>query len=197
MPEDADLEKAKHRARALGLARRQAARTAADPSYKRQIADRFMAEFPDVLEPGTAVSGYVAIGDEADPGMLLQQLASKSCRLCLPRVAEPDAPLIFGAWAPGDPLRRGPHSTWEPDPQAEVVVPAVILLPLVAFDGDGGRLGYGGGYYDRTLAALRGEGVLKAAIGVAFAGQELEELPRGAHDQRLDGIVTEKGARRF
>jgi len=97
--------------------------------------------------------------------------------------------LIFRHWTPGDPLETDLGGCPAPLPSAEAVIPDLILTPLLAFDRDGGRLGQGGGYYDRTLAALPDV----PRIGLAYAGQEVEALPMDAHDQWLDGVLTEVG----
>lgn len=112
---------------------------------------------------------------------------------CLPVVLGPGRPLIFRRWRPGEALIAGPYGTAHPGPEAESVQPQVVVVPLVGFDRQGMRLGYGGGFYDRTLEALRNQGPVKA-IGLAFAAQESARLPRGDHDQPLDLIVTEAEA---
>ena len=113
----------------------------------------------------------------------------------LPVVRKRGEALEFHAWAPDTPMKIGHHRI--PEPAAEVaVVPDLLFVPCVGFDGEGYRLGYGGGYYDRTLAELRADGHI-VAIGVAYAGQEVAQLPHDVHDQRLDGVVTERGFRKF
>ncbi|MGB3865008.1 MAG: 5-formyltetrahydrofolate cyclo-ligase, partial [Xanthobacteraceae bacterium] len=104
-----------------------------------------------------------------------------------------DAPLIFRAWRDGDALIGGPYGTRHPDATAPDVVPDIVLTPLAAFDRRGHRIGYGGGYYDRTLAALRAAKPVVAA-GVAFAVQEVETVPASSHDAVLDVIVTDAEA---
>jgi len=98
-------------------------------------------------------------------------------------------PLSVRRWRPGDALERGPMGTSQPGPAAEALTPDVLLVPLLAFDRRGYRLGYGGGYYDRTLAALPGA----VAIGIGYAAQELDEVPAGPEDARLAAIATEAG----
>ncbi len=103
------------------------------------------------------------------------------------------SPLHFRAWRDGDPLVVHPFGMHEPPESAVRVTPDVLLIPLLAFDARGTRLGYGGGFYDRTLASL----ATKRAIGIAYAGQEVAELPCHDHDHPLDSVVTEKGVRHF
>jgi 5-formyltetrahydrofolate cyclo-ligase len=124
---------------------------------------------------------------------LMRALASRGHELALPRIVAKGAPLAFHLWREGDALIAGRHGIAEPDAGAPAAAPQILLVPLLAFDPAGHRLGYGGGYYDRTLAAL--ENV--TAIGVAYAGQEVPDLPRQEHDRRLNFLVTEQGLRRF
>jgi 5-formyltetrahydrofolate cyclo-ligase len=111
----------------------------------------------------------------------------------LPEVAGPDKALVFRAWKPGDRLLTGRLGEPKPDSAAPELFPDVLLVPLLSFDRDGFRLGYGGGHYDRTLAALRNaDGIL--AVGLAYAAQEVDTVPRDGHDARLDWVVTEQAA---
>ncbi|WP_420564478.1 5-formyltetrahydrofolate cyclo-ligase [Thalassobaculum sp.] len=141
---------------------------------------------------GSVVSGYWPMRDEMDPRPCLTSFWSNGCRIALPVVPEDKQGLIFRAWEPDEELVPGPYGTSEPGPEAEIVYPTLLLVPLLAFDRRGRRLGYGGGYYDRTLASLR-EWQTVQAIGVAYAGQEVEAVPAGAHDALLNGFVTENG----
>jgi 5-formyltetrahydrofolate cyclo-ligase len=144
----------------------------------------------------TVVSGYWPIRDEADPRGLMRAFAAKGHVLALPRVAERAAPLVFHRWSPGDATLIDMFGLTEPLASADVVAPSLLLVPLLAFDAAGYRLGYGGGYYDRTLAGLRADRDV-LAVGVAYAGQEVAAVPHQDYDQRLDMIVTENGVRRF
>ncbi|HTQ15265.1 MAG TPA: 5-formyltetrahydrofolate cyclo-ligase [Rhizomicrobium sp.] len=150
-----------------------------------------IAEFADLLDvaPGEVVAGYWPVRDEADPRALL---AALDAPLALPRIE--GRALSFRRWREGDALVDNRHGIAEPRADAERVTPHVLLVPLLAFDAAGHRLGYGGGYYDRALEAL---GTNVTAIGVAYAGQEGPALPREAHDRPLDAIITERGFRRF
>ncbi len=147
--------------------------------------------------PGTVVAGYWPMGDEIDPRPLMAHLAAAGCRLALPVVTARGQKLEFRAWRQGDPLVPGPHGTRHPAAAAHPVVPALLLVPLLAFDRDGFRLGYGGGYYDRTLDALAATDQMDKirAIGMAFVAQEVAEVPHDRHDRRLDAVATEDGLR--
>ncbi len=157
-----------------------------------------LAAYADALEiaPEAVVAGYAAFRDEADPRLLLLALAARGHPLALPAMIGKAQPLRFQRWCEGDALVMHPYGVAEPHPDSAVVVPSVLLVPLLAFDAQGSRLGYGGGYYDRTLAALRTAGRV-CAIGIAYAGQELPAVPHGAHDERLDGVLTENGLMQF
>jgi 5-formyltetrahydrofolate cyclo-ligase len=159
-----------------------------------RLADIFLKQIP--LPRGATVSAYVAIGDEADPAPLLQELRARGHAIVLPRVTGRGKPLDFHRYDVGKALVPGGFGLSEPArdwPQAE---PDVLIVPLLAFDAPGYRIGYGAGFYDRTLAKLRAaRDVL--AVGFAFAGQEFETVPHDENDQRLDWVVTENGARRF
>jgi 5-formyltetrahydrofolate cyclo-ligase len=156
---------------------------------------------------GAVVAGYFPFRDEADPRALMAALSAKGHPLALPCV-EAGRPLIFRAWKMGDAMHANAAAYNIPEPLAgaATVVPSLVLVPLLAFDAGGHRLGYGGGYYDRTLDLLArdetGWGAASRrgpirAVGVAYAGQEVEALPREAHDHPLDAVITENGLRRF
>ena len=143
----------------------------------------------DALPSGDPVAVYRAIGSELDAEALSLALIRQGRSLCLPVVVALDAPMIFRRWAPGEPLELDQAGVPAPLPLAEDVTPALVLTPLLAFDDAGGRLGQGGGYYDRTFAAL--PDVIR--IGFAYAGQRVEHLPLEGHDIRLHGVLTEVG----
>ena len=142
------------------------------------------------------IAGYAAIGDELDVGPLLRRLHDEGRVLALPVTIGPGKPLVFRRWQPGDDMVRGFMNISEPLPSAPVVEPDILLVPLLAFDSDGYRLGYGGGHYDRTLGELRRTGPV-IAVGVAFEEQKIDTLPHDRYDQRLDWILTPNGARAF
>jgi len=143
---------------------------------------------------GPVVSGYWPIRTEIDPRPALRAL-SETRRIVLPVVEGAGRPLAFRSWHPGAAMERGVYGAQIPaDPAGED--PQILILPLLAFDARGYRLGYGGGFYDRTLAKLR---ALRptVAIGFAYAAQEVGAVPVEPTDERLDLVVTEEGVRRF
>ena len=141
----------------------------------------------------TVLAGYWPMGSELDIRPALQSLHDAGAVCALPVVVSPDQPLVFRRWQPGTPLSDGGHGTRQPGPEQTEVLPRVVLLPLLAFDDGGMRLGQGQGYYDRTLAALRGKGPV-LAVGIAYQAQKLKTLPADEWDQRLNWVVTEQGA---
>ena len=187
------LDDQKRRLRAEARTRRAAAAAAA-PDAADAVRERLLSAV--VLPPAAAVSAYWPMGSELDPRPLMQALDGRGHGLALPVVAGAGRPLVFRAWTPGDPLRPAAFNTREPGPDKAEVTPRVVLVPLLAFDRAGYRLGYGGGFYDRTLAGLRAAGTA-LAVGLAFAGQEVESVPRDVNDRRLDWIVTEAEAIRI
>jgi 5-formyltetrahydrofolate cyclo-ligase len=176
----------KQELRKEALARR-ASLASAVPDFAGRLA-RFSGDLD--IPADSIVAFYWPIRDEADPRALAQALATCGHSLALPRIER--ASLSFRRWNEGDALVDNHHGIAEPRDGAEILIPTVILVPLLAFDATGHRLGYGGGYYDRALATLNA-----CAIGVAYAGQEVAALPREPHDRRLDSVVTETGARNF
>lgn len=157
-----------------------------------------LAEHADALgiAEGSIVGGYVALADEADPARLIERLAARNCLIAFPRVTAKGAPLAFHIAREDKDFVSGAFGVREPRAERPLVSPNALLVPLLAFDAAGHRLGYGGGFYDHTLEALRAEGT-RVAIGIAFAGQEVPAIGGQHHDQRLDMVVTELGVRRF
>lgn len=141
------------------------------------------------------VSGYWPIRDELDIRRLLSGFHEEGVECALPIVTQRHKPLQFRRWRPGDVLEQRPFGLSEPSTAASVVVPRVVLTPLLAVDPRGNRLGYGGGYYDRTLDELRQTGPVMA-IGICFDAQRVADVPHDRSDQKLDWIVTEKGVYR-
>jgi 5-formyltetrahydrofolate cyclo-ligase len=188
----------KREMRERAIARRDAMSAAARHDASRRIAEHALDL--EAVRAARRVSGFHPFGSEVDCVPLLGELARRGATTALPVIVAKGVPLIFRAWAPGDRLAAGVWGILAPPESAEEVVPDLVLVPLVAFDGEGYRLGYGGGFYDRTLERLRRAGKV-TAIGVAFAcqevGQQVGRVPREAHDARLDGVVTEDGARLF
>jgi 5-formyltetrahydrofolate cyclo-ligase len=147
--------------------------------------------FPVPLPPGTIVSGFMPMKNEIDPLPLMQKLADAGARLALPVIAGRGRPLIIRAWNFGEPLAAGIWGIREPTPHAAEVEPDVLLVPLVAFDRRGHRLGYGGGYYDLTIPRLRARKRIVAA-GIAYAIQEIPAVPVTPGDAALDLVLTER-----
>lgn len=165
-----------------------AARALLDPAGAgTALADVVLAEAAP--PPGAVVAGFWPMGAEIDIRPLLRRLERAGHALALPVTPPRGAPLTFRRWHWGGALMPGRFGTSQPPASAETVLPDFLLVPLLAFDRQGGRLGYGGGYYDRTLAALP----RARAIGVAFAAQEVPAVPCGPHDRPLPGIATERG----
>jgi 5-formyltetrahydrofolate cyclo-ligase len=189
MIHSADPIAAKKLARAHQVAVRRAA--CAEAGEAAALAIAALAPRLDIAA-GAVVAGYWPMGDELDPRPLMAALAANGCRLALPVVAARATPLSFRAYHFGDVLEPGPHGTVHPAAAAPPVTPDVLLVPMLAFDRGCFRLGYGGGYYDRTLESLRVRAQVRA-IGLAFAAQEVAAVPRDGHDQRLDAIATETG----
>ena len=180
---DVVLQAAKAAARKLARAKRA---TLANIEAPARLAEAMLAQHAP--PKGAIIAGYWPMGDEMDPRPLMLALASRGHAMALPVTPPRGQPLAFRAWAPGAALRPGPMGTSEPA-EGAALRPDILLVPLLAFDRAGRRLGYGGGYYDRTLAALPGA----KAIGIAYAGQEMPEVPAGPQDMRLPLIATEAG----
>ena len=158
-----------------------------DPALGAALADHVLNA--GIIPIGAAVAGYWPMPHEIDILPLLHRLYERRHALCLPETTKPGTPLIFRAWQPGTEMVRGRYNTFHP--AGAETVPDFILLPLLAFDLSGHRLGYGGGYYDRTLAALPNA----FRLGCAFAAQEVADLPKEATDLPLHAIATERGLR--
>ncbi len=137
------------------------------------------------------ISAFYPLPEEPDTLALLAALASAGFSTALPVVVGRGSPLIFRLWRPGEPTRAGPMAIAEPPETAAAVEPDLLFVPLACFDRCGHRIGFGAGYYDRSLARLRTTKMIHAA-GVAFAVCELAAAPHEAHDQNLDVIVTER-----
>lgn len=179
-----DLAASKRAARAAALLRRQAASDAGHACPWARLADVLAAH------RGRTLAGYVAMRGEIDPGPALAQAAHHG-PVGLPVTEGRGLPLRFRAWTPGCAMAPGGFGTLVPA-VGGWMVPEVLVVPLVAFDRRGGRLGYGGGFYDRTLAGLRAAGPV-LAIGFAWAAQEDDALPLEPTDAPLDLVVTEAG----
>jgi 5-formyltetrahydrofolate cyclo-ligase len=184
-----NLPEAKSFFRDSALARRDALSVKQRVEAAKSIA---ASSLPVELPPGTIVAGYSPIKTELDPFPLMRALAAKGAALSLPVVIARDHALIFRAWRSGEGLVRGPFGVFQPSSDAPEVDPDIVLVPLAAFDRAGHRIGYGRGYYDRTLQNLRAAKKI-TVIGLAFAVQEIETVPRLPHDEQLDCVLTERG----
>ncbi len=180
----ADLVQAKAIARATARANR----AACNPTLSAQLAEQVLNNPPPA---GASIGGYWPIGSEIDIRPLLLTLHEKGHVICLPETPPPGQPLRFHAWRPGDRLEPGRFATWHPS--GPLVTPNFLLIPLLAFDAQGGRLGYGGGYYDRTVDVLP----QAFRLGCAFAAQEIEAVPSAEHDLKLQALATERYFRRI
>ncbi|WP_149866381.1 5-formyltetrahydrofolate cyclo-ligase [Tropicimonas marinistellae] len=140
---------------------------------------------------GRIIAGYLPIRTEANPLPAMESLANAN-RLCVPVIDAPGQPLRFREWRPGCALTEGPFRVMVPS-EGAWLVPELVIAPLVAFDDRLFRLGYGGGFYDRTLQSLRVDGPVQA-VGFAYSAQRDPDLPLEPTDQPLDGLVTEAGA---
>ena len=167
-------------------------RAMTDPKVAEAACEHLVAAVRDAT--GSTVSVYWPIRTEIDPRPAMHELAG-SYKLCLPVVQGMDQALKFRRWMPGTELAEGAFGAAIPRDQVELV-PSILIVPLLAFDSRGGRLGYGGGHYDRTLEALRSRYKV-TAIGFAYDIQECSEVPCEPTDQLLDLVVAESGIRQF
>ncbi|MBM3548932.1 MAG: 5-formyltetrahydrofolate cyclo-ligase [Alphaproteobacteria bacterium] len=190
-PTDPVIAEAKRTLRNEMRARRE---RLADPSAGPRLAQNVASLAP--FATGAATAGFHPMPPEIDVLPSLAWFASRGHRVGLPVVVGRGQPLIFRFWLPGAPLERGMLGIPFPPADKPEIHPQLLLVPLIAFDRRGNRLGYGGGYYDRTLAALRAKGPL-LTIGVAFSFQEVDEVPIDPFDAPLDAIATEAGAERL
>jgi 5-formyltetrahydrofolate cyclo-ligase len=142
------------------------------------------------------VSGFWPMAEELDIRPLMTELFVQGCQLALPVVVGKKQPLVFRAWRPDDPLEAGVFGTLHPSPGCDIVEPDALIVPLLACDEEGWRLGYGGGFYDRTLEGLRAKKTI-TAVGVGFDAQLIPHVPHGPDDQRLDWLLTDKRACAF
>jgi len=193
MPETEPADLAEIKKQARKQAKRQRAEAAkAAPDAGTRLRDHLLAEV--VFPEGAPVSAYWPLGDEIDPLPTLRVLHARGHPIGLPVMPGTAQPLQFRQWTPDLTLDSGGFGTRIPPEDQPEIVPEILLVPMLAFDRRGFRLGYGGGFYDRTLEALRARNPRTTAIGIVYTGQALPEVPIDANDQRLDRLMSEQGA---
>jgi 5-formyltetrahydrofolate cyclo-ligase len=180
------IEKAELRAAAL-------AKREAMPAQQRADAASTIAarDFPVPVAKGAIVSGFSPMKSEINPIPLMRKLFDAGAQLALPVIVGRGKPLIMRAWKFGDPFKAGQWGIREPVAEAPEVYPDILIVPLAAFDRRGHRIGFGAGYYDMTIAALRAKKKV-TAVGIAFSVQEIERVPSTDRDARLDFMLTER-----
>jgi 5-formyltetrahydrofolate cyclo-ligase len=188
MTQSTSIEDAKAELRRQARTRRDALPAGTRAGAAQAIAER---PFPIAITPQTIVSGFMPIGSEINPIALMRKLAGCGARLALPVVAGRGKPLTMRAFVFGQRLVAGTWGIREPATDAAEVFPDILLVPLLAFDRSGERIGYGAGYYDLTIAHLRARKTV-IACGLAFAAQEIASVPTTARDARLDLVLTER-----
>jgi 5-formyltetrahydrofolate cyclo-ligase len=169
-----------------------ARRDALPPDLRAAAAQAIAARpFPVPVRPGAIVSGFMPVKSEINPLPLMRVLAESGAQLALPAVTGRGQPLIMRAFAFGEALAPGVWGIREPKPDAPEVFPDIVIVPLLAFARSGHRIGYGAGYYDMTIAALRAKKSI-LAVGIALAAQEITSVPTTPRDARLDLVLTER-----
>lgn len=183
--------------------RKAAARKAAFAARKAAfaqpgLAERAGARLAEYVATRTPriVAAYMPIRTEVSPLGVMADLAAGGLRICVPVIEGAGLPLKFREWTPDAAMVEGPFGAAVPA-EGDWLDPDHIIAPLVAFDSRGYRLGYGGGFYDRSIAGLRARGIDPFVIGFAFAAQRLDTVPTEPTDVRLDAIVTEDGVLEF
>jgi 5-formyltetrahydrofolate cyclo-ligase len=174
--------------RAAALAKRDAM-----PAAERQAAAEAITArgLPVDITPGMIVSGFMPMKSEINPLPLLRKFSAAGAQLALPCIAGRGKPLIMRGWKFGDAFKAGQWGIREPVPEAPEVAPDILIVPLACFDRAGHRIGFGAGYYDMTIRALRQKKKI-VAIGIAFAAQEIAAVPATERDERLDFVLTER-----
>ncbi len=178
-----DIQAIKEAARKAGFTRRKLAHETAGPGRAGLLSEVLAGH------RGVPLSGFMAIRTEIDPLPAMEE-ASAYGPVGVPVIQRLGLPLKFSRWEPGCALKEGPFGAMVPQAD-DFFEPEILIVPLVVFDRSGGRLGYGGGFYDRTIELLRSKRPT-LAIGFAYAAQEADDLPLEPTDQPLDMMVTEK-----
>ena len=166
------------------------------PEADWQAGDRAgeMLKALGIKAPGV-IAVYRASGNEIDPRPLAENMIKLGWTIALPACEDFACPVVFRAFKPGDRLAPDVMEIAAPLASAPEVTPDIVITPLLAFDRHGHRLGQGGGYYDRTIEAMRAAPKRPVIVGLAYSGQEVDRVPTDAHDQKLDAILTESGYR--
>lgn len=198
MTETTSLDDASLDDRKAALRRHQGQVRAAAAKADPEAADRLASYAANLVEAigfgaGAVIAGYWPIRSELTPLPLMRALTKRGLETALPATPTPGQPLVFHRWQEGDDLIDGLYGTSEPAASAPQCLPDGLLVPMLAFDAAGFRLGYGGGFYDRSLAAIRPQKPAVKAIGIAYQEQLVEAVPVGVHDARLDAILTPSG----
>jgi len=188
MNQPTTIESLKSQIRRDAVARRDALPAAERAAAAATIAAR---PLPVAVPPDAIVSGFSPLKSEINPVPLMRVFADAGARLALPVVAGRGKPLVMRAWNFGEPLVSGVWGIREPPKEAPEVFPDILIVPMLAFDRTGHRIGYGAGYYDMTIARLRGMKPV-IALGIAYAAQEIAEIPTTPRDARLDFVLTER-----
>jgi 5-formyltetrahydrofolate cyclo-ligase len=169
-----------------------ALRDALPPAERQAAAETIAARaLPVEVTPGAIVAAFMPMKTEINPLPLLRKFAQAGAQLALPCIDGRGRPLVMRAWKFGDDFKAGQWGIREPVPEAPQIYPDILIVPLACFDRAGHRVGYGAGYYDMTIHALRAKKKINA-IGIAFAAQEIAKVPATEHDERLDLVLTEK-----
>ncbi|MCK5296346.1 MAG: 5-formyltetrahydrofolate cyclo-ligase [Alphaproteobacteria bacterium] len=182
-----DIANAKRKLRAEALARRKNIASQSDGSEHKKLCDNFFKH--ELNAKISTVSGYIPMKSEISPLLLMEKLSQEGCALCVPAVVDKKKPMLFKRWDSDTELKKCPFGADYPA-KTDEVIPDLLLIPLLAFDRNGYRLGYGGGCFDRTLEHLKKSGN-PISVGVAYSCQEVDEVPHADFDSRLDWIVTE------
>lgn len=186
------LEKKKIREQCL------AKREAINERDAKKAADAIIDHLLHFIPPPVRfIAGYRPIRGELDVTPVLKRLAKRDHMICLPVMMGRDRPLQFRRWSIGNPMDKDRYGIEIPPITEPVIVPDVVIVPLVAFDDEGRRLGYGAGFYDRTIRQLRDEKEDLRIIGAAYSKQRVKSIPADMHDEYLDAVVTEKGIVKF
>ena len=188
MPGSDPIAERKAELRKQSRGRREALPVMEQSAAAQTIAARVL---PIPIPAGAVVSGYSPLKFEISPLPLMRRAADAGAQLALPVVQGRGSPLIMRAWSFGEALGSGVWGIREPKPEAPEVFPDILIVPILAFDRAGYRLGYGAGYYDMTITRLRAMKPI-TAIGIAFAAQEITEVPKTPRDARLDLVLTER-----